>query len=93
MKKRSYAQNIATMTKEQYEETLHELSLDRKKFAHALGVSYPTVRSWHTNKDMPMYAQKFLEVALELQKYKNICVDVKSLYKNIDSINKSLKDL
>ena len=85
--KREYTVLFSSMTKEQFIKNLKDLDLSKAQLSREMGIAYPTVKSWYIKeKKMPLYAQKYIELLVELKKFRNIEKDIKSLQKSISKI-------
>jgi DNA-binding transcriptional regulator YiaG len=85
--KREYTVLFSSMTKEEFIKVLKKLDLSKAQLSREMGIAYPTVKSWYVNdKKMPLYAQKYIELLIELKKFRDMEKDIKSLQKAISKI-------
>ena len=75
------------MTKEEFMKILEKLNLSKAQLSREMGIAYSTVKSWYqNNKKMPLYAQKYLELSMELKKFRDLEKDIKILKKTISKM-------
>ena len=85
--KREYTVIFSSMTKEEFMKILEKLNLSKAQLSREMGIAYSTVKSWYqNNKKMPLYAQKYLELLMELKKFRDLEKDIKILKKNISKM-------
>jgi len=85
--KREYTVIFSSMTKEEFIKKLEKLNLSKAQLSREMGISYSTVKSWYQdNKKMPLYAQKYLELLIELKKFRDLEKDIRILKKTLSNI-------
>ena len=86
-RKREYTVIFSSMTREEFIKILEKLNLSKAQLSREMGVAYSTVKSWYqNNKRMPLYAEKYLELLIELKKFRDLEKDIKNLKKTIENI-------